>query len=410
MTTITREDGQRFVIPSYRDVLSAKKLGVLEKQIRLLASSYGDYINLQKKNIDEYEVAFSSEHGYLLGETVWSYFKKPKDLIYCEEIPNTNDAVLVIVKSGSVYLDGSFSLESISDELIIFLTQTNHFDIYIYGNVPISQIPEEGKFSFDASSVASFNVLDKPVFPRLSTVPMFELQLVDKALQKHDIGVFPFKKVIIALVVIACIWAGWDYMSMEEKIIPVSFVLTNPYADYMNELTSPAPWLELDNIERTVMLLFTIPGWAADKLKYQQQVLTTSVKSLGMRSHTLLEWAKSRRIDVLIKPDGYYLSFPLYALNRTAPNKIYKIQDVISTLTDRVSYVLPGNSLAITSLQAKEKYSRAIITIKFNEIVPGTLTVLAHQLKDLPLILNDVSMDIKDTGLSGTITVTALGN
>src|SRR3990167_1150336 len=102
MAYITREDGERFVIPSYRDVLSAKKPSLLKKEVLLLSSNYGEYVALQRKNIQQYEAAFSPDPGYLLGETVWHYFKRPIDLIYCEAIPNTNHAILVIVKGGSV--------------------------------------------------------------------------------------------------------------------------------------------------------------------------------------------------------------------------------------------------------------------------------------------------------------------
>src|SRR5690349_14472679 len=120
MPYITREDGERFIIPSYRDVLSAKKPSLLRREVMLLSQNYGEYIALQRKNIQQYEVAFSNEPGYLLGESVWNYFKRPQDLIYCEAIPNTFEAILVIVKSGIVYLDGSFPLDVIVDELVIF--------------------------------------------------------------------------------------------------------------------------------------------------------------------------------------------------------------------------------------------------------------------------------------------------
>src|SRR3990167_80168 len=138
MPYITREDGERFIIPSYRDVLSVKKQSLLRREVLLLASNYGEYATLQRKNADQYEVAFSPDPGYLLGETVWHYFKRPRDLIYCEAIPNTAEAILVIVKGGSVYLEGSFPIDTIPEELVIFQTQQNNFEIYIHGNVPIS--------------------------------------------------------------------------------------------------------------------------------------------------------------------------------------------------------------------------------------------------------------------------------
>src|SRR5580704_8291785 len=177
MPYITREDGQHFVIPSYRDVLTVKQKGQLKKDILQLSKSYGEYITLQKKGTQQYEVAFSSDTGYLLGESIWQYFKKPADLIYCEAIPNSTEAILVIVKSGSVYLDGSFPMDSIPEELIIFLTQQNNFEIYTFGDVPISQEPEAGKFSFETISVKSFTQLDKPVFPTLPLLKIYQLQL-----------------------------------------------------------------------------------------------------------------------------------------------------------------------------------------------------------------------------------------
>ena len=75
---------------------------------------------LLRKNADQYEVAFSPDPGYLFGESVWHYFKRPLDLVYCEAIPNTSEAILVIVKAGIVYLDGSFPLDSIFDEISYF--------------------------------------------------------------------------------------------------------------------------------------------------------------------------------------------------------------------------------------------------------------------------------------------------
>src|SRR5689334_4634429 len=202
MPYITREDGERFVIPSYRDVLTANQTNQLKREIKLLSQSYGEYITLQKKSATQYEVAFSTDTGYLLGESIWHHFKKPADMIYCEAIPNTTEAILVIVKSGSVYLDGSFPLDSIPEELIIFLTQQNHFQIYTYGDVPITETPESGKFSFEASSVKSFTILDKPVFPTLNLLKIYQLRLVDQVLKAQGIGVFPTRQLVSVIVVL----------------------------------------------------------------------------------------------------------------------------------------------------------------------------------------------------------------
>ncbi len=86
MPYITREDGEHFVIPSYRDVLTAKQKSQLKREILALSQNYGEYITLQRKGASQYEVAFSPDTGYLLGESVWHYFNRPMDMIYCEVV------------------------------------------------------------------------------------------------------------------------------------------------------------------------------------------------------------------------------------------------------------------------------------------------------------------------------------
>src|SRR5580704_2945671 len=137
MAYLTREDGERFVIPSYRDVISKRK-NQLKDDLLELSARYGEFITFQRRGLAQFEIAFSHDTGYLFGECVWSYFKRPVDLIYCEAIPETTEAYLVIVKEGGVYLDGIFPLDSIPEELVVFTTQKNSFEVYIYGEVSIS--------------------------------------------------------------------------------------------------------------------------------------------------------------------------------------------------------------------------------------------------------------------------------
>lgn len=411
MTYIARDDGQHFVIPSYRDVLSAKKPSLLQKEIRLVSSSYGEYVAIQKKSPTQYEVAFSPDTGYLLGETIWSYFKRPKDLIYCEEIANSNEAILVIVKSGSVYLDGKFPVDSIADELLVFQTQSNQFDIYIYGNVPISKTPEEGKFSFDASSVKSFNVLEKSLFPHLPVVSQFELKLVDEALKAQGIGVFPIKTVVFVVAVLVFFWASWNYFASYKEVLPASIVrAADPYQAFYNELMSPDPYLEIQMVQQEIVSLYGIPGWLPLVLNYSGRRLDVLVISSGARTNTLYAWAKRHNAAVSVRPDGFYLTFNTTFLDRQRPNKIYSIGNVIANLTDKLSYVLPGNNLIIGETLNKGKYVRTELTINFSKIVPTTLGLIGQQLRNLPLIINSIKINFSDEGLSGSIGLTVLGN
>lgn len=417
MPYVTREDGERFVIPSYRDTISAKKTSLLKKEIMLLSTSYGEYIALQKKSETQYEVAFSQDTGYLLGECVWQHFKRPMDLIYCEEIPNTTEAMLVIVKSGSVYLDGTFQVDSIAEELVIFKTQQNNFDIYVYGNVPISQVPEDGKFSFDASSVHSFEELVEPVFPTLATVPAFQLQLVDTALKAYGIGVLPTKQILLGLIGIAFLYAAYDYLTTHEKELPTTFSVvapTNPYQSYYDQLESPDPAKQIHGIVRAIYQLYTAPGWHAEVIEYTPGTpgkLSAMMISNGAKTDILLAWARKNNAQVKIQPDGVYLTLFIVTSPRPTPTEIYSMQALISSMLDRISYIIPGNTMQFTPIVEKKEYKETTMTFTVADIAPVTLDTIAQYIEQLPLILTKLSLHSGEQGsLSGVITFKALGN
>lgn len=411
MSFITREDGEHFVIPSYRDVLTVKQASQLKKEILLLSKSYGEYITLHKKSATQYEVAFSSDTGYLLGESVWQNFKRPLDLIYCEAIPNTNDAILVIVKSGSVYLDGAFSLDSIPEELIIFLTQQNNFEIYTYGNVPISQEPEAGKFSFEASSVKSFQVLDTPAFPALSLYKMYQLQLVDTVLKSQGIGVFPLRPVLIVFALIAIGWLGWSYLSTEKVVVVETKQEVNPYLPYFQALKSSAPDQEVQAFTKQLARFYQMPGWGIKDIKYIHGSLNVTVLSNGGKVAGLYEWAKRNKANVMIKNSGVTITKSVSLPDRRMTTTITPISKIIAALVDRISNVYPGNNLDLGDTVNKNVFGVVSIKIKFTNVSPVVINLIGEQFAGLPLTLHDITIKVDDSNdLSGSITVEALGN
>lgn len=411
MPYITREDGERFIIPSYRDVLSAKKPALLKKEVMLLSTNYGEYITLQRKNIEQYEAAFSPEPGYLLGETVWHYFKRPKDLIYCEAIPNTTEAILVIVKGGSVYLDGSFPVDSIPDELIVFRTQQNNFEIYIQGDIPLSPTPEEGKFSLDASSVKSFTVLPEPVFPTLPTIKAFQLRLVDVVLKSQGIGVLPTKKIITGLVIIAIVWAGIMYLSTNKHEIPTVFTGTvNPYEGYIMAMKTPSPTSEIEATTARIAELYTIPGWVPATLEYSSGSLKANVKSSGAKLNVLFMWAEKNNANLQIASNGIYLTLSVPQTNRPDITTISPLQQVIAEILDRISTVTPGNNLTLSPTVNRGQFLETQCTINFTNLTLDMLNFLAEQFKDLPLVLVNMRLNIDNGTLSGVLVLKALGN
>jgi hypothetical protein len=411
MAYITREDGEHFVIPSYRDVLSAKKTNLLKREIMLLSSNYGEYITLQKKNADQYEVAFSTETGYLLGETIWNHFKRPINLIYCEAIPNTTEVILVIVKSGSVYLDGSFPIDSIAEELVIFKTQQINFDIYVYGDVPISRTPEPGKFTFDASSVKSFNILPTPAFPKVNVVKNFQLQRVDAVLESKGIGVFPIKNVIYGLVAIGLIFMAYIFITTHKKDLPKTIIsAVNPYQTYVNTLTSPAPSDEIFKLTRKISLLLTVPGWSLVSVNYSNGKVVAEEKSEGSRTNVLFDWAKKHDATVDILPTGFFITTTFPQLNRLPPTEIHSLKAVLGNLIDRLSYVLQGNNLTLLPAANRGEYSEVNLALNLNGISLNTLNLVGKQFQSLPLTMSKLTLTFDNGYLSGTINLKALGN
>lgn len=411
MAYITRADGEHFVIPSYRDVISAKQKTQLKKEILTLSQSYGEYITLHKKGPIDYEVAFSPDTGYLLGESIWQHFKRPMDFIYCEAVPDTTEAILVIVKDGSVYLDGSFPVESIPEELVIFLTQENHFQIYIYGDVPISEQPEEGKFSFDTQSVSSFTALTQPVFPTLALLKQYQLQPVDAVLKLHGIGVLPIRPIIFTLLALGVAWFAWKLFLMPKaEVIEVQQV--NPYQSYIDKLNAPDPAQEIQVFLDRMSLLSTMPGWTPMNVDYANGSAKVSVISQGGNIQSLIDWAsREQDVTVQIAPEGISLKMLISAQKRApmVPLRIFSLKDVIVRFTDNLAAVYPGNHLKLGQFATHGLYMGVIVTLSIDRLSPAIISLVGEQFSNLPIVISKMSFNFSGNDLSGTITLEALG-
>lgn len=411
MPYITREDGEHFVIPSYRDVLTVKQKSQLKKDILLLSQSYGEFITLQRKAALSYEVAFSPDTGYLLGESIWHHFNRPIDMIYCEAIPNTTEVILVIVKDSSVYLDGTFPAESIPEELVIFLTQQNNFEIYTYGDVPISETPETGKFSFESSSVKSFTILEKPVFPTLPLLKIYQLQPVDLVLKQHAIGVFPTKQILTAIGVVGVAWLLFAYFTSTKITQVQAPEAVNPYQAFLNILSSPAPDQEVKKVIDTLQIIYTLPGWNIGSVRYSQGNLVTTVKATFGKVTDLFLWANNNGFSVDIKTDGIYLTKSLPLPKRAAPRNIYELKEVIGTFIDKLALVYPGNRIKLGDFRNRGTFRSLSFTILLNGVTPIGITLIGDQLKNLPFVMQNMSMEAdKKNNFSGTISIEAVGS
>lgn len=410
MPFITRADGEHFVIPSYRDSLTAKNASTLKKEVLLLSQSYGNNITMQKRSPTQYEVAFSSDTGYLLGESVWQHFKRPLDMVYCEAVPNTSEAIMVIVKAGTVHLDGSFQKDSIPEELIVFLTQENNFDIYIYGDVPISKEHEAGKFSFEPSSVKSFNVLDEPVFPTLPLLKIYQLRPVDTVLQEQGIGVLPVGKIVGVLILLALLYGAYSFITRPKPVPPPPKVAQPPpLLGYMTDLTSPTVEDHLKQVLVYYRLLMTMPGWVSTGFSYADGGFNCGVTSNGGTVQQLMEWAKNNDVNLDMQNSGYTISKSVTLPNRAVPTVIYPLKQLIAEIVDRMGRFYPGNHFSIEAAN-KGAYSDAKITLNFDGFSPAIVMLMGQQINKLPVVVRAITIRVDHGLLSGTMVFDALGS
>ncbi len=409
MSYITRSDGEHFVIPSYRDVLSSERKSQLKKEIVALSQNYGEYITMQRKNALQYEIAFSPDTGYLLGESIWHHFKRPLDMIYCEAIPNTSEAILVIVKAGSVYLDGSFGLDNIPEELIVFLTQQNHFEIYTYGDVPLTEHPTEGKFSFEEKAVKSFTVLDKPAFSEVALLKQYRLQLVDAALKANGIGSLPVKQLLTFVALGALAYFAWVHFTTPTPE-QVQQAAADPYQPYYDALSQPAPAAQINAAIDQLMKCFSIPGWQVTGLTYANGVASFSVQSVGSTMQVLFEWANQHNAKIELTAEAINVTSRFNLPSEMPKKVIYPTAQIIGALVDRMKKVYPGNVLKLDVTASKSIYNDTPIKIAIDAATPAVIKMIANQLQGLPIVLQGMKMDVKDGVLNGSISIDVLGS
>jgi hypothetical protein len=411
MAFIAREDGEHFVIPSYRDVITAKQESALQKDILALSQSYGEYITLQRKAKLQFEIAFSPDQGYLLGETVWYKFNRPADMIFCEAIPNSNEAILVIVKNGSVYLDGSFQVDSIPEELVIFLTQQNNFEIFTSGDVPISSVNTEGKFSFDEGSVKSFTVLENPVFNDLPLIKAYRFQTVDAALKAQGIGSFPIKSIAGIIGVLVVAWFAFStFTKVEEKKTQELPMEKNPYEAYVNALASPPP----DELTKTYAALYGVllnaPGWYPTKYDYKGGGFTSSMLTKSGTLETLMRWSAASGFSMTVGQKGVSLLSTPKVTSRPKPKTIYPAKEIIIRFVDRLQVIYPGyTNLSLAEGRGKGPYSNVKITIRFTKLSPQILLLIAKAMEGLPMTLESITSSVSGGRLNGSIVVMIYG-
>ena len=212
MPIIEREDGINFAVYTYRELVLLKRASLLRQEIALLQKENGNYARFFEQDTGDIEVVFSQDKGYLLAESVWFYFDQPSDFIFCEALPDNKNAILVVARGGSIFLDSKVPIINLIDEFISLATSDNAYEIFVYGdNIPLAEQSSDETYAFPEDTVKSFTVLDNAVLPLLEPDEGLELLPVSEAFKELSAAKSKLPQTIIAIAFLALLFFWFIY-------------------------------------------------------------------------------------------------------------------------------------------------------------------------------------------------------
>jgi hypothetical protein len=361
----------------------------------------------------QHEIAFNHEPGYLLGESVWNYFNHEPNLIYCERLSGSKEALLVIIKSGTVYLDTRVSIDNLGEELIALRSQKTKYTVYLFGDVPISENPSTTKFFFDAASIQSFNTLTESVFEQLPLDSSVKLLPLNEALSSSGINGLSWRPIVTTLAVLVALYAGYHFLSTHKKSLPKILVgVVDPYERFVETLSSPAPTQEINAFVGHLETLYKIPGASLKTITLSNtHAMSSLINPNNVSLSELNHWSTQHHFSLLVNNQGVHINTLLHTSNRTSPKNIYKLQNILRILIDRLQSTLPGIiQIKLSEHTQFSEFKEVEISLTFSNITPGTLRIVSNTLKDLPINFNTLETTINHGLISGTLKLTIVGN
>ena len=421
MSIITRKDGIKFAINNYREAIVVKKTGLLKKELRLLGDIHGKFAKFYYKDGQQsLETIFSPEQGYLLGLAVWAHFgKKSPNLIYCEALSDSDNALLVIIHGGGTYLETELHKASIVTELasLLLLDSTLQFDIYIHGDVPIAQTPTEGKFAFETSMIKTFNVLEKPLFPTLAVDIESQLVPIEQAIKELNLPgsyTLPILGILGGLVVVGYFWKTLHPKEAAEltPIVEASSSYLDPYKQLQIALSTPAPSQIVTQINHHINDLLSMHNWIPTHIAYQNKLLTVSVSPIapGTTFYDLMRWAYRHGYKITPSSRGATLTQTLNLPNRVAEEgAINPATSIYSFIYDRLENFFPYQALIIKTIKPYTGYQEIQLSITMQNASNAQLRQLTQVFRNEPVAIQNIDLTFQHGLLTGLINFSILG-
>jgi hypothetical protein len=415
MAVIRREDGVQFAVQSYRELMKQTNPGLLKNELRLISKTNGEFVRLFKQQEDQYEAVFSREPGYLLGETVWYYFGKPANLIYCEALPDGINAILVIVRAGTVYLDAKLPLTGLRDEFLALATGSNRYVIHVYGDIPLAHEPAEDKYAFEPARIQSFNLLAEPLFPVLPAHDNLKLLPLEQAIKIQNIDKSLSPTVLVAIVAVFAVILYWLLAGKKPEPVVIPQVtyeqpVVQPQQIQAQQLQGPSPQQQLEKLADTITLLYGLNGWIPSGITFDGASIAVQLQSIGGGASMLLDWAKRHGGSADLSSQGARIQFPVNLANRAQIPPLSKEDEVTARVIDRMLATLPGRSVQIGTPASTSGLVQERLTITFSGISPSVLQLIGKQVEDLPVKMNTCTVNVADGLLSGQLELLVVGD
>lgn len=414
MTQITRHDDVEFVVLAYRELLTAATPSMMKREINLLATENGQYVKCFER-AQGVETVFSKDAGYLLAESVWDFLGKPDNLIYCEELPKGTNAVLVVIRGGTVFVDTEVNKRNLMDELAALTLGSTAYKIKLFGDLPIGD--GSSQFQFPAQNISELDYVEQSIFLQLKPSEEYQLGTVKQAFASLGYtGVALKKLAIIAAILCVLGFLSWLIFKPAPPPPPPPVVTgpppppPDPYAAFKQALMTPAPDAILQNLIDTVSDAYTVPGWIPQSLALAGNTATVTLAKDGGNAGILLAWKRDHpNIQMSINTGQAILIYTLQVTPRSTPEVIYKLPDLLANFYDELNAKFPGSTVTVGAITKSDNYQQSTINISFTSQSSDSLMVLEDVLKGLPAVLSAATMTVSGGLISGQLTIQLIG-
>jgi hypothetical protein len=416
MSLLTRPDGVQFVVQPYRERIAIGKRSVMAQRIRFLADQHGPYVLLAPLIPGAIEAIFSRESGYLLGESIWTYFDKPPYLIFCERLSKDNNQVLlIIIRANEIYLDALVDNDKLRSELLPLMTMHESFRVITSGEVSLGQKEDTNHFELPKNLVTSFEIAKEPVFKSLPVYKQVRLLTLPIALKSPLLGHRISPAILgggIAVILAVIWWIYYVYPAERQAVSLPQLVAQLPdeaYASFYTAMKTPAPEQQLIELARITQSFYSLPGWQAGEIRYDDGQYRVKLIRQGGTLNWLNHWVYQHHYLLNLHAEDAEVAVPSQLTPRSTPKAMYSISEIMASLVDNLDRMFMNQNISISEPRIFGMTKLRTLTINLTDATPDTLLLIGKTVGGLPLSVTGMNVSLRSGLLYGSVQLSVWG-